>query len=300
MIADAPDAKSTFGVFTNPEPVTIVGYTQDAMEPFISPDGNYLFFNNSNSLATTNLYYATRIDDVTFQFQGEIVGANSGVNTLTAVPSMDMNDNFYFVSTRSYPQTLSTIYSGYVFERQPVERRARAGSFKAETGRRKFRSMHQSRRQHALLRRRRLHRWQRSPKRQHRDRHARRRSVCASQEEREDHGQGQHPRPQLRARRLQVGTRVLLDSDSDSGFAAQAAAGDLYRDAIKRQQAVWQAAQDRSDHWIRGSARRCRPTRSRSTSISTWTGRSRSTALRVPDAHHTAPLSRSAPISSHV
>jgi WD40-like Beta Propeller Repeat len=109
---DAPDAKQNFGTFTNPEPVTIEGYSMDAMEPFISPDGNYLFFNNSNSAPTTNLYYATRIDDVTWQFQGEIAGANGGTGTLTAVPSMDMNDTFYFVSNRSYFQTFSTIYSG--------------------------------------------------------------------------------------------------------------------------------------------------------------------------------------------
>ncbi len=108
--ADSPDSKSPFGVFTNPEPVTIEGYTQDAMEPFISPDGNYLFFNNSNSLPTTNLYYATRIDDVTFQFQGEIAGANGGPMTQTVVPSMDMSNTFYFVSNRSYVTTASTIY----------------------------------------------------------------------------------------------------------------------------------------------------------------------------------------------
>ena len=109
-IAGAPDAKPTFGVFTNPQAVTIEGYSQDAMEPFISPDGNYLFFNNSNSASQTNLYYATPIDDLTFQFQGEIGGANApGLN---AVASMDSNNIFYFVSTRSYAQTLSTIYSG--------------------------------------------------------------------------------------------------------------------------------------------------------------------------------------------
>jgi hypothetical protein len=110
-IADAPDAKHSFGVFTNPQPVTIEGYTQDAMEPFVSPDGNYLFFNNSNSATTTNLYYATRIDDVTFQYVGEIVGANQS-GALTAVASMDINNIFYFISNRSYAQTLSTIYSG--------------------------------------------------------------------------------------------------------------------------------------------------------------------------------------------
>ena len=113
-IADAPDARRSFGVFTNPEPVTIEGYTQDAMEPFVSPDGKYLFFNNSNSTRPTNLFYATAVDmtGLTFQFQGEIVGANSGGLTLSAVPSMDTNNIFYFISDRSYSQTLSTIYSG--------------------------------------------------------------------------------------------------------------------------------------------------------------------------------------------
>ena len=112
-IAEAPDARQSFGVFTNPQPVTIIGYSQDAMEPFISPDGNYLFFNNSNSApAGTNLYYATRIDDLTFQFQGEISGVNVPA-AITAVPSMDMNNTFYFVSNRNYvPPTFATIYSG--------------------------------------------------------------------------------------------------------------------------------------------------------------------------------------------
>ena len=109
-IPEKPHAQPTFGVFTNPEPVTIEGYSADAMEPFISPDGNYLFFNDSNSLPQTNLYYATRIDDVTFQFQGEIGGANA--TGLNAVASMDVNNTFYFVSTRSYSETLSTIYWG--------------------------------------------------------------------------------------------------------------------------------------------------------------------------------------------
>ena len=112
-IAAAPDTRSSFGIFTNPQPVTIEGYTQDAMEPFISPDGNYLFFNNSNSAKQTNLYYATAVDEtgLTFQFQGEIGGVNApGLN---AVASMDMNNTFYFVSPRNYvPPTFATIYSG--------------------------------------------------------------------------------------------------------------------------------------------------------------------------------------------
>jgi hypothetical protein len=107
--ADAPDV--TFGVFTNPERVTIRDYTRDAMEPFISLDGNYLFFNDSNNPppgTSTKLYYATRIDDVTFQYVGEIAGANA--TGLNAVASMDSRGKFYFISTRSYMQTFSTFY----------------------------------------------------------------------------------------------------------------------------------------------------------------------------------------------
>jgi hypothetical protein len=115
-----PPALTEFG---NPEMVQILGYddnegnSNDAMEPFISRDGNFLFFNNSNAAPTTNLFWATRIDDVTFQYQGEIGGEVNSSGPLDAVPSMDENGNFYFITTRSYESTgspgyLSTIYSG--------------------------------------------------------------------------------------------------------------------------------------------------------------------------------------------
>jgi Tol biopolymer transport system component len=83
----------------------MIGYQGDAMEPFISKDGRYLFFNNRH------LYYATRIDDQTFTFRGEVVGANSVA--LDAVASLDTLGRLYFVSTRSYKETRSTIYSGH-------------------------------------------------------------------------------------------------------------------------------------------------------------------------------------------
>jgi hypothetical protein len=100
-----------FGVFKNPEPVSILGYDGDAMEPFATRDGEYLLFNNLNDpSADRNLYYAKKIDDVTFQYLGEIRGANSV--KLDGVPTMDEDNNLYFVSTRSYDETLSTIYRG--------------------------------------------------------------------------------------------------------------------------------------------------------------------------------------------
>jgi Tol biopolymer transport system component len=109
----APDPPPQFGTFTNPQRVTIVGYGNGdhAMEPFITRDGRYLFFNNSNDPATnTNLHWAERVDDLTFQYRGEIAGVNSAA--LDGVPSMDTAGNFYFVSTRSYAQSLSTLYRG--------------------------------------------------------------------------------------------------------------------------------------------------------------------------------------------
>jgi Tol biopolymer transport system component len=109
--AGPPMVPMTYDAFSNPTPVTITGYSGDAMEPFISKDGQYLYFNNRNDpSADTNLYYASRVDDQTFTFLGLIPGANSP--QLDAVASLDTLGNFYFVSTRSYSTSLSTVYSG--------------------------------------------------------------------------------------------------------------------------------------------------------------------------------------------
>jgi hypothetical protein len=97
--------------FGAPERITINGYAMDAMEPFATRDGRFLLFNNSNAPPTdTNLHYAERIDDLTFDYRGEITGANS--LSLDAVATVDSAGSLYFVSTRSYPTTLSTIYRG--------------------------------------------------------------------------------------------------------------------------------------------------------------------------------------------
>ena len=97
--------------FTSPTPVTIVGYDDVVMEAFISRDGSRLFFNNWNSpTVNTNLYVADRVDDTTFRFRGELKGVNTPA--LEGVPSLDRDRHLYFISTRSYEATLSTIYRG--------------------------------------------------------------------------------------------------------------------------------------------------------------------------------------------
>lgn len=99
------------GDFANPQPVAIRGYDDHAMEPFITRDGRYLLFNNSNEVpAETDLHIAERIDDLTFQYLGRLEGANSP--DLDGVPTVDAAGNIYFVSLRSYLQNLTTIHRG--------------------------------------------------------------------------------------------------------------------------------------------------------------------------------------------
>jgi hypothetical protein len=106
------DESTPFRVFTNPERITIRGYDGESLDPFITRDGRYLFFNTSHfDSKRTALHYAVRVDDLTFDYQGKIGGVNlDGV--LTAVSSMDRNGNFYFVSPRSYEETGATIHRG--------------------------------------------------------------------------------------------------------------------------------------------------------------------------------------------
>jgi len=100
-----------YRAFGSPQRVTIRGYQDDAMEPFITKDGRYLLFNNKNDpRIDTKLHFAERIDDLTFRYRGEIEGVNT--RALEGVPSLDRRGNLYFVSTRSYKETLSTIYRG--------------------------------------------------------------------------------------------------------------------------------------------------------------------------------------------
>jgi hypothetical protein len=91
--------------------VFISGYTGDAMEPFLSPDGTTLFFNSLNDGVQTRLYYATRVDDSTFTFIGEVNGANEPNNPqLNAVASLDTTGNFVWVSARDYPAEFDNLH----------------------------------------------------------------------------------------------------------------------------------------------------------------------------------------------
>ncbi len=81
------------------------------MEPFLSRDARYLFFNNPNEpTVNTDLFYAEPIDGLHFRFRGPLHGVNTPA--LEAVASLDSHGNFYFVSNRSYSSTASTLDRG--------------------------------------------------------------------------------------------------------------------------------------------------------------------------------------------
>ena len=95
--------------FDQPVRVQISGYSGNIMEPFLTRDGNTLLFNNLNGAPeNTNLHWANKINDTTFEYKGEIAGINT--KDLEGVPTLDKAHNLYFVSTRNYTNTLSTLY----------------------------------------------------------------------------------------------------------------------------------------------------------------------------------------------
>ena len=95
--------------FGQPIKVNMIGYSGHIMEPCISRDGNSLLFNNLNEpTENTNLHWATRINDSTFQYNAELAGVNTAY--LEGVPALDIAGKFYFVSTKNYLDSLSTIF----------------------------------------------------------------------------------------------------------------------------------------------------------------------------------------------
>lgn len=108
---DGSDALPRYTAFSDPQPVAISDYDGDAMQPFISPDGRFLLFNNRvDPREDTQLMIAENIDGQSFLSLGEMVGVNS--KSLDSSASLDRDGNLYFISGRSYNQDYSTVYRG--------------------------------------------------------------------------------------------------------------------------------------------------------------------------------------------
>lgn len=111
-IGSAYAYSQTYPTFGSEKPVAVTGLTFDAMEPFLSADGNYMFFNSLNDGVNTGLYYATRVNDTTFTYIGQVGGVNYPAPHLDAVASMDSLNNFYWVTTHNYPGTMDNFCHG--------------------------------------------------------------------------------------------------------------------------------------------------------------------------------------------
>src|SRR5512136_336591 len=73
-----PSPPLDYTAFGSPQLVSIIGYAGDAMEPFISRGGDFLFFNSNGGGPTEkDLFYATFVDGATFQYQGPIADINT-------------------------------------------------------------------------------------------------------------------------------------------------------------------------------------------------------------------------------
>lgn len=102
-----------YPLFGPEKKVNINGLTFDAMEPFISRDGQTLFFNSLNSGGNTNLYYATRVNDTLFNYIGLVNGCYDPTpNHLDGVASLDSSNTFYWVSLRNYPIQIENLHKG--------------------------------------------------------------------------------------------------------------------------------------------------------------------------------------------
>ena len=102
-----------YPTFSQHIPVSIMGLTFDAMEPFISPIDSTLFSNSRNAGGNTNLYYATFNSNTSFDLQGLVSGTyDSTANHLDAVASMDTSGNFFWVSMRNYPVQMENLHHG--------------------------------------------------------------------------------------------------------------------------------------------------------------------------------------------
>ncbi|MEM9304792.1 MAG: hypothetical protein AAGE01_21955, partial [Pseudomonadota bacterium] len=125
-LADSSLAETRLQEFGSPERITIRDYFGQPQDPALSPDGRYLLFNNANRIPeNTDLFYAERVDDVTFDFRGPIQGANvDGVPDVR--PSLDRTGNLYFVSGRDFDSTRGTLFvarfaDGAATDVRPVE-----------------------------------------------------------------------------------------------------------------------------------------------------------------------------------
>lgn len=105
------------------EHIDIEGYSADAMEVGISPDGKYLLFNDRGE-PNKDMHWATRNNDRSYKYQGIV--QNTLSDKVDGTPSFDAKGNLYFTTLKAYPKDQRSIYKasfkdGIAYNPQPVE-----------------------------------------------------------------------------------------------------------------------------------------------------------------------------------
>lgn len=119
---------------TVPERVRIASYTGEAMEPFVSRDGKFLFFNTRNDPGVdTNLHVAEVSFDGHFRHLGLLEGTQS--TDLDAVATMSADGQFCFISPREYRRTLVSVFCGTFDGTKVVDAAPQTGLATARLGR---------------------------------------------------------------------------------------------------------------------------------------------------------------------
>lgn len=104
-------SESFVDLYGPPERVTIQGYDQECMEPMVTGDGGYLFFNNSNAEnVSTHIHMAKRVSANLYKYLRIVPGTVSKGKDMA--PTMDDRSHFYFTSTRSYQRDQKSLYVG--------------------------------------------------------------------------------------------------------------------------------------------------------------------------------------------
>ncbi len=105
-------AESSIDLYGAPQIVAIAGYDDECMEPCVTGDGQYLFYNNSNEdKADTHIHFARRVGPLRYKHLGILPGAHS-MKGKDMAPSIDKQGNFYYTCTRTYDHDMQSLWVG--------------------------------------------------------------------------------------------------------------------------------------------------------------------------------------------
>lgn len=105
------EVKQKSNLFVRAERVTIDGFTDDCMEPCISKDGQYLYFNNSNRPEVhSQIHCAKRIDGLHFKYLGILPGTTSSSKDMAL--ALNNRGTAFWTSLRSFETDRKSIYTG--------------------------------------------------------------------------------------------------------------------------------------------------------------------------------------------